>query len=112
MTCMISGIKKDSGKNLKQKCTNLLKDGLGLPEIEIVNVARVGDCDDRPGIIKLQTKTINDKIKILRYKGKLRDNTYCRVYIRSSKSHEQRLLEQHTMELLTMQGKANDYTFN
>ena len=45
--------------------------------------------------------------------GKLRDNnTYRRVYIRSSKSFEQSLLEQHTMELLTMQGKANDYTFN
>ena len=36
-TCMISKIKKDSGENLKQKCTNLLKDGLGLPEIEIVS---------------------------------------------------------------------------
>ena len=49
---------------------------------------------------------------MLRSKGKLRDSDrFRRVYLRSSKSHEDRLLEQHTYELLKLQGKADDYTF-
>ena len=68
--------------------------------------------DGKPGIIKMQLRSLNDCIKVLHSKGRLRDpDRYKRVYIRSSKSHEEKLLEQHTYELLKMQGKADEYTF-
>ena len=58
-------------------------------------------------------KGLTDKISVLRAKGHLRNNpSTSKVFIRSSKLHEQRILEQHTMELLKLVGRENDFYFN
>ena len=75
-TCVLNGI-KEFGENLKSKCEHTIHDALGLPSIEIKEVARVGDHDGKPGIVKLETRSLNDKINILRNKGKLRDHECC-----------------------------------
>ena len=107
-----STLRHEGGEDLMLRCKDVLNNGLGLRDIDIVNSKRVGVYDGKPGIVKMQLCTLNDKIKVQHSKGRLRDlERFRRVYIRSSKSHEERLLNQDTYELLKLHGKADEYTF-
>ena len=70
-TCVVSGMKYEAGKNLKERCTELIKAGLNLHDVEIMDQKRVGMYDGKPGIVKLQLRSLNEKTKVLRCKGKL-----------------------------------------
>ena len=73
-TCVISGLRHESGEDLKSRCAAIINEGLGLHDVDIVNMKQVGMYDGKPGIIKMQLKTLDDKIKVLRSKGKLCDS--------------------------------------
>ena len=112
-TVVITGLHYKHGENIKEVCQNLITNGLHLPSIEVQSAQRFGMRDGRPGIIKLEVKNLAEKLDILHAKGALKHNkVFERVFIRSSQSHEQRLLQQHTTEVLKLIGKENDFYFN
>ena len=53
-TCIISGLWHESGEDLKSRCTEIIKNGLGLYDVDKVSTKRVGMYDGKPGITKMQ----------------------------------------------------------
>lgn len=55
----------------------------------------------RPGPVKISFRNVDEKILVLRNKMSLKDNNnYKNVYIRSCKSHAERLIESNARALL------------
>ena len=88
VTIVATGVLYSPDENVLEKAKALVKDGLGL-DLEVVNAAMCApDRNDKPGILKLQFKTVADKIEALLVKKKLLEKErFKRVYIRSSQSH-------------------------
>ena len=71
-----------------------------LPE-ELVAVCRVGASRFDDGVVKMQMRSADAKIQALRGKVKLKESDeFKRVFLRSSMSHEARLLDQNFCILL------------
>ena len=51
-------------------------EGLALPDCEVVRARTFGNRDNKPGIVKMELKSLNEKIKVLRAKSKLRQHTF------------------------------------
>ena len=108
-TCVLTGCKLTPGEDLLQKCKTLLE-AIGKNGTEIVCVKRVGNHNGKPGVVKIKLPSLKDKIEILKAKRGLKDlPQYHRWYLRSSQSHEQRLLQQHTTGILE---QKDNYFFN
>ena len=54
-----------------------------------------------PGLVKTKLPTVNDKVTALRAKRNLLDTGYRRVYIRSSQSHSDRIMQQSLQTILS-----------
>ena len=75
---------------------------VGCGDMTVVNAMRTPQKDKRPGVLKIQLPSKVDKIDVLRKKGKLKDSDeFNKVYIRSSKSHSDRLAELNMKTLLS-----------
>ena len=111
-TCVITGLGYSQGEDLLQKCKDLLKT-IGMQNKTIVRVKRTPMYDNKPGVVKMEMSTLADKIAVLKEKKSLTNYpAYKKCFIRSSQSHEQRLLQQHTTEMLEILGKKDEYYFN
>ena len=74
----------------------------GSGDKEIVNTLRTKQRNGRNGILKIELKSKQDKIDVLKKKSNLKQSTeFKRVYLRSSKSHSERLLEVNIKTLLS-----------
>ena len=110
-TCVITGWRNKTGENLVEECKTMLTK-LGVSK-EVIRAKRVGNFDGKSGVVKMELSSLQDKIDVLNKKKELQHiEPYTKWFIRSSQSHEQRLLQQHTMELLELLGKKDDYYFN
>ena len=81
-----------------------------LPQINVVNAMRTPFRDGKPGVVKIQLPSRQNKIDILKNKKKLMDNSnYSRVFIRGSQSHTDRLIQINTNTLLNELGLNDKY---
>ena len=108
-TVVVINLKEDANEDIKEKCLELITQGLGLREMQPVRCCRLLSRDGRPGLVKLQLSSKEDKIRILKQKNELANTTkYKRVYVRSSQTHEERLLRLNFQALLDdMPGGSN-----
>ena len=102
------GLGYEVEEDLDQKVRRLLKDGLKL-DICYQAVERTPQVNDKPGVVKIELKSIQDKIKVLRNKSKLSDGGYRRVYLRSAQTHAERVLHHNTQLLLKELGVDGKY---
>lgn len=66
-------------------------------------VKRQGDMDGRRGIVKIQFNTNAEKVALLKGSRRLRyTQEFSKLYVRTSMSHESRLIEQNFKTLLTI----------
>ena len=64
----------------------------------------------KPGLVKIQFESVDDKVKVLREKRQLINSaSYSRVFLRSSKSHTDRLLELNFKTMLDAIPNGKDY---
>ncbi len=111
-TCVVSGLREEPSENIQLKCEKLIKEGLGLQHTVPVRCHRMKSYTDRPGLVKIQCKTKDEKEAILGAKSQLsKESSYKRVYIRSSQTHEERLLRQNTQAILNMMPDGNKMRF-
>lgn len=101
---IISGLASENDENLLEKVQAVIS-ALGdtvKSSVSIVNTHRFRQrFGDNPGIVKVTFASVEHKILVLRNKMKLKDNTkYSRVYIKSSKSRAERLMESNTRAIL------------
>jgi len=115
---MVSGIPFTEGEELLQKVKDVLV-ALGnnvSNDVDIKKVARFrAGPNNRPGLVKVTFDTVDEKVIVLRNKMALKDNeTYKNVYLKSCKSHAERLIEQNTRAILRQlpQGRRFRITAN
>ena len=109
VTIVATGLRYSQNENVMEKAKSLVKDGLGL-DTEIVNAMHIPYRNDKPGILKVEFRSLADKIEALKAKKNLlNNNDFKRVHIRSSQSHVERLLHLNTKTLLKVVGAEDKF---
>ena len=77
----------------------------------VVQLKRLPGRHGKPGLVKVAFESKESKIQVLRAKGNLKNTQkYSRVWLRSSKTHAERLLEINFKKMLTMVPEGEKYT--
>ena len=117
-TIIADNLAFEPDENLDAKAQELIRRDLSL-DIRVVRTTRMrappprttrrGDIV-KPGLVKIQVPTLDDKIKILRQKRMLENSaSHSRVSLRSSKPHNVRLMEQNFKVMFDMMDCKRDY---
>ena len=105
---ILSFLPQNDNEDLNQEVDTLIRQGLRLPHIPIVNTKRLNSTGNKPGIVKVQFKNLDDKKRVLNAKFNLAESQdYEKVHIRSSRSHADRLQEQNMKTLINFAFPAN-----
>ena len=93
---------EESEEDLKASVIELLRNGLECaPVPEVVAVERLRSRGERPGVVKVELRSVQEKVTVLRLKRRLKDNdNYRRVYMSAAKSHAERLVDINFRTLL------------
>ena len=100
-TLVCSGLKETAHEDIHDKAQELIECGLGLVNVQVERSVRLQSRNDKPGLVKIKLPTVNDKVTALRAKRNLLDTGYRRVYIRSSQSHSDRIMQQNLQTILS-----------
>ena len=101
VTLVAQGLPVTQGTDLISQAKFLVNRALNEPGIPVVRATRLPSRNNRPGLVKIEVNSLENKIKLLRKKFSLKDTQdFKNVYLRSSKSHVERLLELNIMKLL------------
>jgi hypothetical protein len=113
-TVIIINLREEEDKNADVQCKELVERGLGLKDITPVACKRLISRDGKTGIIKLQLKTLQDKVMILKNKGELSKTVkWRRVYLKAAQTHEEHLMRLNLETVLQElpNGRADLYRF-
>ncbi|KAK7878182.1 hypothetical protein WMY93_031179 [Mugilogobius chulae] len=102
VSLIVAGLVFIEGEDVMARIKTLLEEGLGCEPVPgAISVERMTSRGRGPGIIKVELKSVEEKVAVLRRKQRLRDNdTYKYVYINSAKSHAERLVDLNFRTLL------------
>ena len=99
-TLVVSRLNTDTSRSEFDQAQALVKDGLGL-DTPVVRIKRMAGRNGRPGLLKVELPSVNEKIEALRRKQNLRSRArYEHVYIRSSQTHDERVAQGNIRTLL------------
>ena len=71
--------------------------------MNVVRAVRTPWRNNKPGIIKIELESVEEKIRILKGEKMLETKQgYKKVFIRGGKSHEERLIQNNIQEVLTL----------
>jgi hypothetical protein len=108
VTLVVTGIPHIDGEDPLAIGSSLLKD-MGLEHLPIIRAKRQGANEGKQGVLKLQMATLEDKISVLRSKGELKNSrTFKKAFVRTSKTHGDRLNEINCRKLLAAIPGASD----
>ena len=118
-TIVAINVPYEQGEDIQQKMTNMIRRDLAV-NIMVKRVKRMpvpayqtgqqNRTRPKRGIVKIQLHSVQDKIAILREKQKLKNSRdYSYVYLRSSKSHAEHLMELNFKTILDMLPQGTDY---
>ena len=94
VTVVAFGIAQHDNESEEQVAKDLVHNGIGLPETVVVRAARLNPRNGKPGLFKIELCSKEDKIRVLQNKHSLGlIDKYKRVYIKSSQTHAERLIE-------------------
>jgi hypothetical protein len=101
VTVVATGIPNDPGtvENLDAKVDKILQ-VLGC-DVTVVACKRLNGREGKPGIVKISFESLDQKLRVLRAKQKLRQHrTLHGIYLRSSQTHAERLVKLNFEKLL------------
>ena len=102
-TLVLINFPYDPSEDLMAKADEFIRNGLKVHDSNIVRATRLKGRDGKPGITKVQLESLEQKIRVLRNKINLKhSDSYQRVYVRSSKSHKERLAEANFRFLMSV----------
>ena len=112
VTLIATGVRFTEGEDLLAKTQRLVHIGLASPDTRVIRAIRTPWRNNRPGIVKMELDSVVEKIKLLRKKTTLSEvPEFSKVYLRSCKSHEERLIEQNIREVINMLPHSQEYRF-
>ena len=98
---------------MKEKVKDLVHEGLGLRDINPLRVLRLKSRNNKPALVKIEYPTKEEKIRILRQKGDLKDTTrYNRVYLGTSLSHTDRVMQCNFQKILSEIPNGHRFRFS
>ncbi|KAL7374830.1 hypothetical protein ABVT39_007749 [Epinephelus coioides] len=102
VSLIIAGLPQEDNEDLKAKVEDLLLVGLECyPEPELVAVEHIRARGRQPGLVKVELRSTQEKVAVLRRKPKLKSSdSFQRVYVSSAKSHVERLMDLNIRALL------------
>ncbi|CAJ1050810.1 coiled-coil-helix-coiled-coil-helix domain-containing protein 7 isoform X6 [Xyrichtys novacula] len=111
VSIIILGLAFTEGEIPWERANALLFEGLKCdPVPEIVIAERTTPRGQGPGVIKVEFRTVQDKVAVLHCKKNLRDNElFSRVFIHATKSHTERLINLNFRTLLSELPCGKDY---
>ena len=113
-TIIIMGLHQDNNENLELKVSTLLAE-LGedvYSSIEVVGFERLRSRNRGPGLVKVAFRTQDQKVKVLQEKSKVMESErYRGVFIRSCKSHVERVLENNLRTVMSLLPDGQQYRF-
>jgi len=119
VSVIMSKVPMTAGEDIQKLAENIIHEGLGIPEIPIVRAMRLpqrhlqGQGFRHPStpLVKVQLRDLDAKKRVLRSKLKLATTQdYANVWIRSSKSHIERLIDINFKTILDMIPDGNTMT--
>lgn len=94
VTVVASKVVQNTSEDSKALAESIIQEGVGLDDTPVVRALRLGSRDGRPGLLKIELASEDDKIKVLRNKYNLENSRdFQRVFLRSSQSHAERLIQ-------------------
>ena len=94
VTVVARGLVYEQDEDVHEKASTMLRRGLGLRDIPIVRAMRMTGYGNRPGIVKIQLSSLDDKKKVLRAKAELKNSgDFSNVYLRTAYTHAERLMD-------------------
>ena len=110
-TIIADNVPFEEGEDLATKMQNMIRRNLALP-VKVVRTMRMKTRPPRqtrfgklenPGLVKIQFENVQDKVTVLREKRELKNSQdYSRGFLRSSKSHTDRLIELNFKTILDL----------
>lgn len=101
--------REEVDEDIQAKCTDLLQNKLGMRDMIPMQCVRLRSRNTKPGVVKLQFRSKQEKIDVLRKKHELRKlQPFKHVYIRSAQSHEERLMRQNLEFLMKELPNGNE----
>ena len=80
-TIVATGLRFSQGEDILQKAKDFVKEALKLEDVTVVNALRTPFRDNKPGIVKIEFQTKEEKIQALKAKQQLKGTEdYKRVY--------------------------------
>ena len=111
-TVVVTGVPYSRSEDILQKAKDLVGKGLELGDVEVINVTRTPSRDNKPGIVKVEFNSREEKLSVLRAKLKLQSSAeYKRVFIRSAQSHVERLVQINNKVILKELGVEHKFRF-
>ncbi|CAG2234601.1 unnamed protein product [Mytilus edulis] len=113
ITVTVSGIPFSDGEDLMEKAHDMIL-ALGDSVADSVRISAAARLpsrfNDKPGIVKISFQNTEEKVNVLRNKMKLRQTEkYKNVFIKSSKSRVERLIEMNARAVLRNLPDGRDY---
>ena len=112
VTVIATNIPFNEGEDILQKATNLLHQiGETVQHVTVTRAARLRSRDpEKPGLVKISFLSETEKVDVLSNKSNLRGTTdYNTVYLRSSKTHTERLIELNARTILSELPNGNTF---
>lgn len=91
VTVVAIGVKQEPNEIPTRVASQIIGEGMKLNGVQIVRAARLAGRDGKPGIMKIEFPSVQEKIRVLQNKQNLQKSRWNRVYLRSSKMHVERV---------------------
>jgi len=108
-TVVCSGLVGSPREDIHQMAQVLVNDGLGMVDIPIVRAIRMRSHNEKPGLVKIEFRNKDEKIRALRLRRNLADNGFRKVYLRAAATHTDRAMQRNFTTLLKLIPNGDKY---
>ena len=109
VTIVAFGVVQNSNEDTKELAMKIIQ-ATGIDRVPVVRALRLGARNGKSGVIKIELASKDDKIEILKNKHALTSSRdYQRVFLRSSQTHAERLIELNFKTLLKEIPNGNQF---
>ncbi|KAK7913157.1 hypothetical protein WMY93_013368 [Mugilogobius chulae] len=111
LSVVVMGLPYQENENLTEKIKDVIENGCACDqEVTLVALERLRARGPGPGVVKVAFASVREKVAVLRGKANLKSNDkFRKVYIRTAKSHTDRVMEENFKVLLRDLPNGKDY---
>ncbi|KAJ0022556.1 hypothetical protein NQD34_014690 [Periophthalmus magnuspinnatus] len=111
VSVVVMGLPYHENENLAEKIKEIIENGCACDQVvTVVALERLRARGSGPGVVKVAFASVKEKVAVLRGKFNLKSNDkFKKVYIKTAKSHMDRVMEENFKVLLRDLPNGKDY---